>query len=157
MLSYRTAFLLDAKAATSSLSLENDTPTHGNSKRGYPIRYSSNATVTVSFPRALRLFPSPGLAEPPIEKSCLDLLVRHVGTTEVSSREHLLALIMALTRSYASANVARSINVNDPGLITLVNKLQDVFTTVGVCWHCIPLEPESSGTVLIDGMASLGT
>lgn len=24
------------------------------------------------------------------------------------------------------------INVNDPGLITLVNKLQDVFTTVGV-------------------------
>lgn len=27
----------------------------------------------------------------------------------------------------------RSINVNDPGLITLVNKLQDVFTTVGVC------------------------
>ena len=25
------------------------------------------------------------------------------------------------------------INVNDPGLITLVNKLQDVFTTVGVC------------------------
>lgn len=26
-----------------------------------------------------------------------------------------------------------SINVNDPGLITLVNKLQDVFTTVGVC------------------------
>lgn len=30
----------------------------------------------------------------------------------------------------ASAN--SSINVNDPGLITLVNKLQDVFTTVGV-------------------------
>ncbi|PSK36650.1 vacuolar protein sorting-associated protein 1 [Elsinoe australis] len=30
----------------------------------------------------------------------------------------------------ASANA--SINVNDPGLITLVNKLQDVFTTVGV-------------------------
>ena len=28
---------------------------------------------------------------------------------------------------------ARSINVNDPTLITLVNKLQDVFTTVGVC------------------------
>ena len=27
---------------------------------------------------------------------------------------------------------ARSINVNDPSLITLVNKLQDVFTTVGV-------------------------
>jgi dynamin 1-like protein len=26
-----------------------------------------------------------------------------------------------------------AINVNDPGLITLVNKLQDVFTTVGVC------------------------
>lgn len=25
------------------------------------------------------------------------------------------------------------VNVNDPGLITLVNKLQDVFTTVGVC------------------------
>ena len=25
-----------------------------------------------------------------------------------------------------------SINVNDPGLISLVNKLQDVFTTVGV-------------------------
>jgi hypothetical protein len=30
-----------------------------------------------------------------------------------------------------------SINVNDPGLITLVNKLQDVFTTVGVR-HCTP-------------------
>ena len=29
-----------------------------------------------------------------------------------------------------------SINVNDPGLITLVNKLQDVFATVGVrCLH----------------------
>lgn len=27
----------------------------------------------------------------------------------------------------------RRVNVNDPGLITLVNKLQDVFTTVGVC------------------------
>ncbi|KAL8805441.1 MAG: hypothetical protein Q9200_005433 [Gallowayella weberi] len=42
--------------------------------------------------------------------------------------------------SYASANcstpsdadLAQRINVNDPGLITLVNKLQDVFTTVGV-------------------------
>ena len=29
--------------------------------------------------------------------------------------------------------IVRRINVNDPGLITLVNKLQDVFTTVGVC------------------------
>ena len=28
--------------------------------------------------------------------------------------------------------VVYRINVNDPGLITLVNKLQDVFTTVGV-------------------------
>jgi len=28
--------------------------------------------------------------------------------------------------------VSDRINVNDPGLITLVNKLQDVFTTVGV-------------------------
>lgn len=27
----------------------------------------------------------------------------------------------------------RRVSVNDPGLITLVNKLQDVFTTVGVC------------------------
>lgn len=35
----------------------------------------------------------------------------------------------------AMANmVAASINVNDPTLITLVNKLQDVFTTVGVSW-----------------------
>jgi hypothetical protein len=32
----------------------------------------------------------------------------------------------------AQANAMYSINVNDPGLITLVNKLQDVFTTVGV-------------------------
>ncbi|KAF7568548.1 hypothetical protein PtrM4_131610 [Pyrenophora tritici-repentis] len=30
-----------------------------------------------------------------------------------------------------------AINVNDPTLITLVNKLQDVFTTVGVC-HSLP-------------------
>ncbi|KAI7639190.1 hypothetical protein KC322_g21005, partial [Hortaea werneckii] len=30
------------------------------------------------------------------------------------------------------ASVMDEINVNDPGLITLVNKLQDVFTTVGV-------------------------
>ena len=29
-----------------------------------------------------------------------------------------------------------SINVNDPGLITLVNKLQDVFNTVGVSYLC---------------------
>lgn len=27
----------------------------------------------------------------------------------------------------------RRINVNDPQLISLVNKLQDVFATVGVC------------------------
>ncbi|KAK7544897.1 Dynamin central region-domain-containing protein [Phyllosticta citribraziliensis] len=31
-----------------------------------------------------------------------------------------------------AANNPTAINVNDPGLITLVNKLQDVFTTVGV-------------------------
>nr|POE72807.1 vacuolar protein sorting-associated protein 1 [Quercus suber] len=31
-----------------------------------------------------------------------------------------------------SADMVGRINVNDPGLITLVNKLQDVFTTVGV-------------------------
>lgn len=31
-----------------------------------------------------------------------------------------------------AASAGYSINVNDPGLITLVNKLQDVFTTVGV-------------------------
>ncbi|KAI4131375.1 MAG: hypothetical protein LQ338_001260 [Usnochroma carphineum] len=31
-----------------------------------------------------------------------------------------------------AAQAGYSINVNDPGLITLVNKLQDVFTTVGV-------------------------
>ncbi|GAB7351074.1 hypothetical protein MBLNU459_g1549t2 [Dothideomycetes sp. NU459] len=31
-----------------------------------------------------------------------------------------------------ATNANASINVNDPGLITLVNKLQDVFTTVGV-------------------------
>ncbi|THX15058.1 vacuolar sorting protein 1 [Aureobasidium pullulans] len=31
-----------------------------------------------------------------------------------------------------ATNASASINVNDPGLITLVNKLQDVFTTVGV-------------------------
>ena len=29
-----------------------------------------------------------------------------------------------------------SVNVNDPGLITLVNKLQDVFATVGVSSTC---------------------
>lgn len=33
-----------------------------------------------------------------------------------------------------------SVNVNDPGLITLVNKLQDVFTTVGVRISLRPLE-----------------
>lgn len=31
------------------------------------------------------------------------------------------------------ADSLRRVSVNDPGLITLVNKLQDVFTTVGVC------------------------
>ncbi|KAI4141354.1 MAG: hypothetical protein LQ340_007666 [Diploschistes diacapsis] len=31
-----------------------------------------------------------------------------------------------------AAQASSSVNVNDPGLITLVNKLQDVFTTVGV-------------------------
>lgn len=36
----------------------------------------------------------------------------------------------------------RRINVNDPGLITLVNKLQDVFTTVGVCISCEIKEQE---------------
>lgn len=35
-----------------------------------------------------------------------------------------------------SNNTDRSINVNDPGLITLVNKLQDVFSTVGVSSPC---------------------
>lgn len=33
---------------------------------------------------------------------------------------------------YGQANILRSINVNDPSLISLVNKLQDVFSTVGV-------------------------
>lgn len=36
------------------------------------------------------------------------------------------------TAHTATGLTIRSINVNDPGLITLVNKLQDVFTTVGV-------------------------
>lgn len=35
-------------------------------------------------------------------------------------------------RVHLLTRLNRSINVNDPGLITLVNKLQDVFTTVGV-------------------------
>jgi hypothetical protein len=34
-----------------------------------------------------------------------------------------------------ASNMAYSINVNDPGLIQVVNKLQDVFATVGVCWN----------------------
>lgn len=33
----------------------------------------------------------------------------------------------------AAPPAGQSINVNDPTLIALVNKLQDVFTTVGVC------------------------
>lgn len=37
------------------------------------------------------------------------------------------------------ADMADRINVNDPGLITLVNKLQDVFTTVGVSPHLPPV------------------
>jgi hypothetical protein len=32
-----------------------------------------------------------------------------------------------------ASNKAYSFNVNDPGLIQVVNKLQDVFSTVGVC------------------------
>ena len=32
-----------------------------------------------------------------------------------------------------NANKEDRVNVNDPTLIALVNKLQDVFTTVGVC------------------------
>ncbi|KAL5117477.1 vacuolar protein sorting-associated protein 1 [Pleosporales sp. CAS-2024a] len=39
-------------------------------------------------------------------------------------------LLQKMSEKFAS--VIDEINVNDPGLITLVNKLQDVFTTVGV-------------------------
>ncbi|KAL8815650.1 MAG: hypothetical protein Q9223_005237 [Gallowayella weberi] len=61
--------------------------------------------------------------------------------------------------SYASANcstpsdadLAQRINVNDPGLITLVNKLQDVFTTVGVSTWAMELHgpslPRGTGIV----------
>jgi hypothetical protein len=38
------------------------------------------------------------------------------------------------------------ISVNDPGLITLVNKLQDVFSTVGVC--CVAILQTFGSTVL---------
>ncbi|KAL8726458.1 MAG: hypothetical protein Q9181_006042 [Wetmoreana brouardii] len=44
-------------------------------------------------------------------------------------------LLVGLTSSFSIliyAYIEQRINVNDPGLITLVNKLQDVFTTVGV-------------------------
>ncbi|KAF1847848.1 V-type ATPase [Cucurbitaria berberidis CBS 394.84] len=41
-------------------------------------------------------------------------------------------LSTAPSTSPAMATNPNAINVNDPGLITLVNKLQDVFTTVGV-------------------------
>jgi hypothetical protein len=44
----------------------------------------------------------------------------------------------------AQANAIHSINVNDPGLITLVNKLQDVFTTVGV--RCSPPNHNTAAT-----------
>ena len=36
-----------------------------------------------------------------------------------------------------ASNMGYSINVNDPGLIQVVNKLQDVFSTVGVCPNLI--------------------
>jgi hypothetical protein len=39
---------------------------------------------------------------------------------------------MACSSMTCADHRIRRINVNDPGLITLVNKLQDVFTTVGV-------------------------
>jgi hypothetical protein len=39
----------------------------------------------------------------------------------------------------------QAINVNDPGLITLVNKLQDVFTTVGVSSYAEDIPPYALG------------
>lgn len=55
--------------------------------------------------------------EPPISES-----------TPVST-----STLIAPTKPTMAANAGQSINVNDPTLIALVNKLQDVFTTVGVC------------------------
>lgn len=40
------------------------------------------------------------------------------------------------------------INVNDPSLIALVNKLQDVFTTVGVSTRCLSAQATTSADAL---------
>lgn len=44
-----------------------------------------------------------------------------------------LVRLQGLISRFNRTDSLRRVNVNDPGLITLVNKLQDVFTTVGVC------------------------
>jgi hypothetical protein len=50
------------------------------------------------------------------------------------------------------ANAIYSINVNDPGLITLVNKLQDVFTTVGVRCSLPNLETTSTSPPFLESI-----
>lgn len=65
--------------------------------------------------------------DPRILKSALFVSISDGGATDSvgsASSEHSEEVKSDISR--------RSINVNDPGLITLVNKLQDVFTTVGV-------------------------
>ncbi|KAI4194516.1 MAG: hypothetical protein LQ350_007723 [Teloschistes chrysophthalmus] len=52
--------------------------------------------------------------------------------TEHSPNHTVYLLSAPLLSAAMAAQAGYSINVNDPGLITLVNKLQDVFTTVGV-------------------------
>lgn len=82
------------------------------------------------------------------------LLFTPVPATRTSNCTALLLRISAITRRHGDTRVqlilvcpspllfakfssttdhANRINVNDPSLIQLVNKLQDVFSTVGVC------------------------
>ncbi|MCJ1316062.1 vacuolar protein sorting-associated protein 1 [Xylographa vitiligo] len=59
----------------------------------------------------------------------------HEGLFDTTITSQSIAQFSVTTErppSVMAAQAGYSINVNDPGLITLVNKLQDVFTTVGV-------------------------
>jgi hypothetical protein len=87
-----------------------------------------------------RISPTLSFQENSFVSSLLDISVKPFQLAQRASalnyqscrgQTPLRMLPSAAIKAISNAS-SRSINVNDPSLITLVNKLQDVFTTVGV-------------------------
>lgn len=81
----------------------------------------------------------PTLAATPIREHCTNLAKSTVPTARHGDEPKCVCTYPGQPLVMRKVDRFYSINVNDPGLITLVNKLQDVFTTVGVCAFLPPM------------------